>query len=52
MRNIKIKVENNLDEILVELERLGYKPWCVEYVGVSIVVTNKKGKWIFGTVKH
>ena len=25
MKNMKIKVENNLDEIVVELERLGYK---------------------------
>ena len=25
MKNMKIKVENNLDEVVVELERLGYK---------------------------
>lgn len=24
-KNMKIKVENNLDEIVIELERLGYK---------------------------
>lgn len=42
-KNMKIPVENNLDEIVVELERLGFKPWCVAHVAVSIVVTNKKG---------
>ena len=45
MCNMKIKVENNLDEIAGELERLGYKPWCVAYIGVSIVATNKRGNY-------
>lgn len=26
-KNLKIPVENNLDEIVMELERLGYKPY-------------------------
>ena len=31
MRNMKIKVENNLDEILVELERLGFRASQIRY---------------------
>lgn len=44
-KNMKIEINEQqpLDEVVKELERLGYKPWCVEYAGVSIVVTNEKG---------
>lgn len=37
-KNMKIPVENNLDEIVVELERLGYER--------TYYAQNKTGKWI------
>ena len=42
MRNMKIKVENNLDEIVVELERLGYKreAWLNHQKEVIVTFSN------------
>jgi len=46
MKNMKIPVENNLDEIVVELERLGYKKvgW-IGYRNTYFVTTNAKGQF-------
>lgn len=41
MKNMKIKVENNLDEIVVELERLGYKKDLEK--GNSLVLCHELG---------
>ena len=43
-RNMKIKVENNLNEIVGELERLVYKKtgW-IGYKNPSFITTNTKG---------
>lgn len=42
---MKIPVENNLNEILVELEGLGYKQVGISYIfkGNTFVFTNKNG---------
>ena len=37
-KNMKIKVENNLDEIVGELERLGYKKNCNLTNGINWIV--------------
>lgn len=40
MKNMKIPVENNLNEILVHLERLGYRPhWLSGESHVSFIAT-------------
>lgn len=42
-KNMKIKVENNLDEIVAELERLGYKPhWFGGEPHVNFIATKKQ----------
>lgn len=45
-KNMKIAVENNLDEIVVELERLRYKKvgW-VGYRKPCFITTNTKGQF-------
>lgn len=44
MRNMKIPVENNLDEIVGELERLGYKQNKRQRRGrVRFVIANSDG---------
>lgn len=43
MRNMKIKVENNLDEIVAELERIGFIAWCAYPIDNGFAITNKKG---------
>lgn len=44
MRNMKIPVENNLDEIVGELERLGYeKAGWIGYKNPKIIIANIKG---------
>ena len=45
-KNMKIKVENNLDEIVAELERLGYKKvgW-IGYRNTYFITTNTKGQF-------
>ena len=47
MRNMKIKVENNLDEIVVELERLGYVRLQKYFKGTRIVATDDNGEFYF-----
>ena len=39
MRNMKIPVENNLDEIVGELERLGYFKgcWWIGFANITII---------------
>lgn len=39
--NLKIAVENNLDEIVIELERLGYKNTYKTASKVATVITDK-----------
>ena len=41
--NMKIPVENNLDEIVGELERIGFIAWCVDPIDNGFAITNKKG---------
>ena len=44
MKNMKIKVENNLDEIVGELERLGYKKHIWEHlINTGYVVAFESG---------
>ena len=38
MKNMRIKVENNLDEIVGELERLGYREITAKHNGVMSFV--------------
>ena len=44
LKNMKIPVENNLDEIVAELKRLGFKKtgW-IGYKNVSFITTSKMG---------
>ena len=43
MKNMRIKVENNLDEIVGELERLGYKRVEVNQVANYVKTNAKRG---------
>lgn len=43
MRNMKIPVENNLDEIVAELERIGYKRVEVNQVAHYVQTNAKRG---------
>ena len=43
MKNMKIPVENNLDEIVRELERLGYKKNCNLTSGINWIVCFEGG---------
>ena len=42
MKNMKIPVENNLNEIVRELERLGYKQWD-DANNPKFIITHKSG---------
>lgn len=45
MINMKIKVENNLDEIVKELERLGYKEDNISSRNPRFVYTGESGHY-------
>lgn len=44
-KNMKIKVENNLDEIVGELERLGYSCWAWDKNNISYIFTWDDGDY-------
>lgn len=46
-KNMKIPVENNLDEIVAELERLGFTPCMQAYWSDKWVATNGKTFAVF-----
>lgn len=47
MKNMKIEVSGNLDEIVVELERLGYKDYGKKQGIINIVETYSDGIYCF-----
>ncbi len=44
-KNMKIEINESqpLDDVVKELERLGFKAWCVSPIDNGYAVTNKKG---------